>query len=268
MKKILFILIFYSTNILACLDKSLISDTPTIFLLAMGANTGELTKANFDAKLFADAIQKRFNIDTDKFCVIEDVGKWQFKQSLKRLQKLVQAQDKVFIYFSGHGTTKTDNNKDEIDCSDDEAFVTNSNILLTDDDFVNLVNAINTDDIITFIDSCFASGMLRGEEKCQQGVKSKFWLNSKNTEDKLPNKHCPTSKLISKSKRLKGKVYAATKENQSAWEYPQGSIFTSIFVENMRIDKNASLDEIFDKTAQQVREKTENTTCKQEPQKW
>lgn len=268
MKKFLFILIFYSTNTLACLDKPLLSDTPTTFLLATGANTGELTKANSDAQAFAYAIQNRFNIDTDNLCVIPDVGKLQFKQALTKLQELVKPQDKVFIYFSGHGTNKTDHDNDEIDCSDDEAFVTNSNILLTDDDFVSLVNAINTDDIITFIDSCFASGMLRGEENCS--AKSKFWLwpNLKNTEDKLPSKYCPTSKLISKSKLLKGTIYAATKENQLAWEYPQGSIFTSVFLENMRLDENASLDEIFDTTAKEVREKTKNTACKQEPQKW
>ncbi|MFK5970091.1 MAG: caspase family protein [Candidatus Marithrix sp.] len=157
----------------------------------MGANTGELTKANSDAQSFANAIQKRFNIDINKLCIIADVEKWQFKQALTRLEELVQPQDKVFIYFSGHSTTKSDYDNDEIDCYD-EAFVTNSNILLTDDDFVSLVNAINTDDIITFIDSCFASGMFRGEENCS--AKSKFWLwpNLKNTEDKLPSKHCPT----------------------------------------------------------------------------
>ncbi|MCK5877876.1 MAG: caspase family protein [Candidatus Marithrix sp.] len=262
MKYLLFTLIFFSANTIACWEKLFIPETPIIFLLAMGAETGELTKANSDAQSFANAVQKYFKINDDNVCVIPNVKKLGIKKALKTLQKLARSRDKVFIYFSGHGTTLPDYHKEEDDCLD-EAFITNSGTL-RDDKFVKLVNDIKTKNIVTFLDSCFASGMLRGEKECSTGAKSKFKLSFK--AKKLPNRTCPKSELTGKSKRLNGILYAATRNGQLAWEYPQGGIFTRVFIE--KLETHNTFDEAFIKTKQQVLKTTKATSCEQEPKKW
>jgi len=259
------ILIFQFSNTIASCWPTAPSATSAHFILAMGANTGVLQKANHDAQSFADAISEHFEINKRYVCVLKNVKRWQFKNALKRLQKLVRTQDKVFIYFSGHGTTMKDHDPDETDCLD-EAFVTYSEPFVRDDEFVAWVNALKTNHVITFIDSCFASGMLRGEKGCPKGAKSKFWpwSNPKDEEEKLPSRFCPPKKF----KTLKGTLYAAAKEHQLAWEYLQGSIFTNTFLRNLKLYPNTNLDKLFDITAKQVIEKTKDSACKQEPQRW
>ena len=203
-------LVFYSSSIASpqCWAHLKPSDTvPRYFILAMGANTGNLKMANSDAQAFAKAIRKRFNVPPSHVCVLTDVVFRDFMNALKQLQKFVQRQDKVFIYFSGHGTTrKEEDNYDEVDCLD-EVFVTYpSESRITDDKFVKWVNKINTSNIITFIDTCFASGMLRGGKGCPKKAKSKFWSKSK-VNDKIPSRSC---RLKNQLKHLKGVLYAAS----------------------------------------------------------
>ncbi len=262
-----FLLLFQSNNAMAasCWANLKSSSASRYFILAMGANTGKLKRANHDAQAFANAMQKRFKVPSSLMCVLKNIKFWDFKKALKRLQKRVKKKDKVLIYFSGHGKTLKDiKNKDEKDCLD-EAFVLYRSPALRDDDFVSLVNKIKTNKIITFIDSCFASGMLRGKKRCSKGIQIKFQLNPK-TVDTLPNRSCPGSRL---RKKLKGKLYAAAKENQLAWEYPKkGGIFTYTFLKHLKAAPSASLDNIFRRTAKQVARQTRGTCCQQQPQKW
>jgi len=239
------------------------------FILAMGANTGDLMMANHDAKSFAKAIQERFKVPDSHVCVLSNVSFWSLKKALKKLSKLVLEPDRVLIYYSGHGKTAKDRNRDEIDCLD-EGFVTyyrpgQNPQHLVDDDFVKLVNKIKTQHITTFIDTCFASGIQRGEKGCPNGTKSKF-LVPKGDDDTLESKNCRPPQLLNK---LKGTLYAASEESKNAWEYPgKGGIFTYIFVQTMKNNLNAELDKIFKLTAKKVKQQTKNTPCQQHPQKW
>lgn len=257
----------YSNNSIASppcwTDVKSSNTTPRYFILAMGANTGHLKKANDDAKAFAEAMLERFPLAIH--CVIPNVTFSDFKAALECLQQ-VRKQDKVFIYFSGHGTTQADEDQDETNCLD-EVFVTHPSHTpgVTDDKFVKWVNRINTDHIITVIDTCFASGMLRGEKGCPKQAKPKYWFNAKTSND-LPSRVCRLQKPL---KQLKGILYAASEEDKNAWEYPnKGGIFTSIFLENMKKYPDDNLDQIFDKTQKQVKNKTKNTACQQRPQRW
>jgi len=262
------LLISQSTHTLAsCWEKPLISKAPTAFILAMGANVGELKKANTDAQAFADAIQKRFNIPFPNKCVLKNVTRVDFKNALKRLQKLVRKPDQVFIYFSGHGTQVPDNDDDE-GCYD-EAFVIFSDIgskpfMIKDDFLVAQVNKIGSNRITTIIDTCFSGGMLRGSHNCLD-MKSKLWFADDDESDILPKKDCQSTDI----KRLKGTVYTASKEYQLAWEFDKGGVFTTFFIENMRKNPNAELNKIFDMTAKQVSRKTGQRDCEQlqEPQR-
>jgi len=271
------LLLFQSTPALAsCWKKpQLPQKTATTFILAMGANTGKLEKTNSDAQALANALQKRFNVPISNICVLKNVKRYEFNNALENLQKFVRKQDKVFIYFSGHGAQVKDNNNDEAiqvkkdndEICYDEALVIFPDIgkkpfFVTDDSFVEQINNINAN-MTTIIDSCFSGGMLRGTKNCLD-MKSKYWF----TDDKadiLPKKDCPSSDV----KKLKGTVYMASKEYQLAWEYPtKGGIFTTSLIENMQIYPQAELNEICDITAEQVSRKTRQRGCEQlqEPQ--
>ncbi|RKZ85940.1 MAG: hypothetical protein DRR16_10910 [Candidatus Parabeggiatoa sp. nov. 3] len=104
---LLFFVLFHSANAIAqpCWADLKASSAPRTFILAMGANTGHLKKANDDAQSFADAIQKRFQVPSSQKCVLTDITFSDFRWNLKKLLPLVRVQDTVFIYFSGHGTT-------------------------------------------------------------------------------------------------------------------------------------------------------------------
>jgi len=247
MKKYLLVLVFLSNNISAsplnCWKNHI--KTPTSFVLAMGANTKGLKMSNFDAQSFAKGIQKRFHIPSSNICVLKNVKRWEFEYVLQRLAKLVHQQDQVFIYFSGHGTKLVDHSGDERDCYD-EAFVTVNNSgkgieFLSDDAFVYLVNKIKTNKIITVIDTCFASGLLRGA--CQN-AKSKFWNSKpKYKTCRVRNQFQPT---------LNGILYSAAKEDQAAWELRDGGLFTSIFMKYMKKYPYFSLRNIYKLTKKEA----------------
>jgi hypothetical protein len=273
------LLAFYSVNAIAaeCWPE-LTGPNPKkeTFILAMGANTGKLKMANHDAQSFAEGIQARFRVPYSHVCVLTNVKFFSVRRALKKLLKWVREEDRVFIYYSGHGTTAKDRSGDETDCLD-EGFVTyyrpgEKPKHLVDDYFVKLVNKINTQHITTFIDTCFASGIQRGEKGCPNGTKSKF-LVPKWDDELLPSKNCPPSQLF---KELKGTLFAAAEERKNAWEYPdKGGIFTYTFLHIMKNHpKNANakqddiMDEIFKLTAERVKKETENTPCQQHPQRW
>lgn len=260
MKKslLVFVLIFLSNNVnasaLNCWKNH--TKTPTSFVLAMGANTKGLKMSNFDAISFAKGIQKRFRIPSSNICVVKNVKRWQFEYVLERLAKLVHSEDQVFIYFSGHGTKLVDHSGDEKDCYD-EAFVTVNYSgkgigYLSDDAFVYLVNKLKTKKILTVIDTCFASGLLRGS--CQN-TKSKFLKNTKQKHKKcrVRSKFQPT---------LKGVLYAAAKEDQAAWELRDGGLFTSTFLKYLKRYPYFSLKNIYKLTKKQITKIIYRYRCK------
>jgi hypothetical protein len=162
---------------------------PTYFILAMAANgnpdmakTDQLELANQDAENFARVLREHL-APAVVVCLLPNVRSAKFQSALKRLAELVRAEDKVFIYFSGHGMTEANDDckKDgdltyckETDCVD-EGLVTffqedGEVKRVRDKDFVELVNEIRTDRPITiFLDTCFAGGMVRGEKNADTG---------------------------------------------------------------------------------------------------
>jgi hypothetical protein len=265
---LLFLLLIYSPNTLAqsCWANFIPSNTSKTFILAMGANTGDLKKANDDAHSFAEAIQQRFQVPPSQTCVQANITFLDFRAHLKTLQKLVEKEDSLFIYFSGHGSTQADKNHDELDCQD-EVFVTyDSNFRMTDDKFVKWVNKIQAKQIITFIDACFASGMLRGEKASPKRAKSKWFWPFSQADEALPRRNCQRYRQLP---QLKGIFYAAAEEDKNAWEYPkEGGIFTYTFLEFMKKFPDADLDEIFFLTQEKIKKQTQNTACEQYPQRW
>ncbi len=239
---------------------------PAHFILAMGANTGKVKLAHKDARAFAKAMQKRFKVPASHICTLTSVTRWQMRDALEKLQKIVRKQDQVIIYFSGHGTFLPDNNADEPDCVD-EAFVTAYKKdpaveSVRDDQFVRLVNKIGTQKITTFVDTCFASGLRKGGKKSCPKVKNKFLVKGR-AGTALRGKNCSVKRRLA---QLKGVLFAASKEEQIAWEVKnKGGRFTYTFLNMMKKHPDASLKKIFKLTKKKISTATRGTICYQQP---
>ncbi|MCP4696363.1 MAG: caspase family protein [Gammaproteobacteria bacterium] len=254
---------------------------PASFILSMGANgTGRLKKANDDAENFAKEMASRLGIHPSGTCVLTDIHNGEFRKNLKRLKKLTKKNDSVFIYFSGHGTYLQEGkyHKDEPDCLD-EALVPHyekdvSTESIRDDSLVRWVNAlpVQENNVFVFLDTCFASSFRRGK-RCSR-VKEKFLKNGKMPfrSSAFRGKECPERKHLHE---LKGTLYAASREGQSAWEIEgKGGRFTYTFLDklkNYKKDKKldvSDLNPVFRQTVDEILRTTKNTSCFQEPQKW
>ncbi len=233
------------------------------FIFATGANTGELQMANQDAVQFNRAMQKRFNVPNNQVCLLKNVYRAEFERALKELKQWLKPDDRVIIFFSGHGSYVKDNNGDESDQLDDVLVTMDvKNIkkpkrkqVVTDDLLVQLVNAWPTKHVITFIDACYSGGMYMEPKETSNQMLAKFFarggLGTFPRPLLLGKK--PTSKKSGGFSTLNGVVFAAAKEDQKAWEYEKGGIFTTIFVKQLKRYPNASLKHLFYKTATQVR---------------
>lgn len=264
----IFISHFLSSQAVSCWNNlKYNSSTPAKFILAMGANTGDLKKTNHDAENFVNVIKQRFNVPDSNVCLIKNVKSWQFESALEKLATIVDANDQVFLYFSGHGTVFPDNADDELNCVDEALipfdFAGTRDQTISDDQFVHLINNINTSNIISVIDSCFSGGMFRGDKICQN-AKSKFWLMDYIKNWFLPNKTCQVKSF----KKIKGVLYAAAKESQTAWEISEGGLFTVRFLKNIQTYSNKTLDSIFKITADEIKLESDKCDIRQEPQRW
>ncbi len=269
---------------------------PTHFILATAANgnpdmakTDQLELANQDAENFVKVMREHL-APTVVICLLPNVSFDKFQSALKQLAKLVRAEDKVFIYFSGHGMTEANGDCEkggnpayckETDCVDEGlvTFFKDGEVKrIRDKDFVELVNGIKTDKPITlFLDTCFAGGMVRGEKNTDtwfQDAKPKNFVKDGDMAH-LPSRQCPLGRNFTQLE--KSILYAASQEGQLAWEYKgQGGIFTHFFLQKlvelktptMKSLDDQFLDEVFEATANEVSTLTsKNSNYHQTPQR-
>jgi hypothetical protein len=214
----------------------------TTFLLATGSNTHSLKYANQDAESFATAVSQQMNIPKEYQCLLKNVSKLEFKRALRKLEKLVTKEDRVIIYYSGHGAR----------FSDGEAFLTYDvkgypakeiplNLVLKDEYFRKLINRLKTDKILTVIDACHALGMYQNVEKCKQ-------RKSVNTMDGLSALIPPNNK----KHHVNGLFLAAATEQGIACESPDGGgVFTLKLLEVLK-EGEVDVGKIFTETKQRV----------------
>lgn len=251
----------------------------TTFILATGANTGKLKYANQDAEKFKQAMQKRFGVPPKQVCSLKNVYRNEFKQALINLKRWVKANDRVIIFFSGHGSYVRDDNGDEKDRVDD-VLVTlditnfkkpNRFQVVTDDLLVKLVNALPTRCILTFIDACYAGGMYMKPENDEASNQMREKFLAKGTLGTFPRplikRAPPNPKKVGRFSRIKGVVFAAAKEDQKAWEdgkKGRGGVFTSTFLE--QLNSGGTLKQVFKRTKKEVERKLKGNKKFQQPQ--
>jgi len=260
--------------------------TPAHFILSLGANTQDLVKANQDAREFAKILQQHLqqkfpaNQNIIYSCVLGNVTRQELDESLEKLQQLVKLSDEVYIYFSGHGTQRS-NEVTETDCLDEMLvpFYKNSaqdktpdSELMRDDEFAEEINEIANkvqNKITTILDTCFSSGMLRAPG-CN--LKAKMIPKQGDEEPVLPAKICAVNRQL---QRLKGTLYTASREDQMAFETSSGGLLTQTLLKYWQLDLSQSLDKVFVKAAKElankelaVKELAGNFSCQQHPEKW
>ena len=265
MIKYLLIILLMTNAQASCFNVKIKTNKARTFLLAMSANTGELSQTDQDLEKFSRAIQTYFQIPQQTICKQKNVYKAQMIRQLKKLQRLVRPQDRVIIYFSGHGSHVLDDNGDEKDGLDEvlipydvHGFFTDKTPslkdVIRDDHFIRLVNKIKSNHIISIIDACYAGGVYLNQ---QQGIlkqaHNKFWVKGIfGTSLSQRNRKTRTKR------HLKGRLFSATSESGKAWELPQkGGLFTHILVQNLYKTPKANLSSIFKRTAIAVKRYTQ-----------
>ena len=237
------------------------------FILAAGANTGELLMTNQDAQQFTKAMQNRYHVPNEQICLLNNVYRAEWEAALMGLRRWLKPNDRVIMFFSGHGSyVKDDQNGDETTDGLDEVLVTldikdlvmpRRREVVTDDRLTQLVNALPTQHIITFIDACYSSGMYMGINSTREKFFAKGELGS------FPR---PLVKVTVQATggltHLNGVVFAAAAEYQPAWEDRAGGIFTTSFLQELSRHPSANLRQIFEYTAAQMR----HSTRSKEPQ--
>ncbi len=253
----------------------------TVFMLAMGANTGNLTKTSSDLENFSQTMQQHFRMPDSQVCELPNVFKTELEDALQSLNEHLAADDLVILYFSGHGTFIKDNDGDEKDGWDEILVTFDSHCKtpvkdedgLRDDYFVKLVNELRSDRVLTVMDSCFASGMFLGPSRSNAllaNAQSKFlqigWWGTEEPRIEADERILIKNE-VGNLDALKGLLLAAADEKQTALEIPEkGGLFTFIFVEQFR--QYADFKKAFVQTTQAVQKMTRKSQSPQAIGRW
>ena len=254
----------------------------TVFMLAAGADTVDLTETSTDINNFSQTVQQHFKIPNTQICKLTNAFKAELENALHSLKQHLINNDLVIIYFSGHGSHVADDNGDERD-GWDEALVTydiegktnpKATDVLRDDHFTMLVNALPTDKVLTVMDTCFSSGMYLKKSSSNSllaKARSKFLVKGEiGTQAPRLQTNSAIKNENGNFDPLKGLLLAAAAENEKALEIPnQGGLFTLRFVQQLK--KLGDIKPAFEQAAQQVKEETQSGKFKQTPQdigKW
>lgn len=246
---------------------------PRIFLFAAAANVGELTETFEDVERFQQAIQRRYTIPESQQCLLENVRRQEFEEALQKLATQVRSDDRVIIYFSGHGSNINDNDNDEGDGCDElfitydveEAIKNGKNLTLNldkdtlkDDRFHELLEALPTNHVLTVVDACFSGGMQLSNENALPQAQPKLLRD-------LGLGRCQP-KNTTVTRKYKGVFLAAAQEDEFAWSFPtrffrtpKGGVFTFHLAEQLQKTPKAKFSDIFARAAKQVQESTKNS---------
>ncbi|MCP4696994.1 MAG: caspase family protein [Gammaproteobacteria bacterium] len=240
-----------------------------VFLLAAGSNTGQLAKADEDAREFSRAMREHFAIPPERICLLENVYRQELENALEALKEVSISRDMAIIFYSGHGSHIADDDSDERDCWD-EALVTSdvklkkapdADDVFRDDVFVKLVNDLPAKRVLTVLDACFSGGMYMA------GIAADHPL--KNARNKLfvKNKRIGAASLCTnphagKAETLKGLLLSASSEGEPAWETDDGGVFTRALLKALAESSEGNLGEgewwnrVFAETVRHVRTKS------------
>lgn len=223
------------------------SNYDDVYVVAFGANVGELKKTNDDARLFTTMAASSFDIPKSNMRLYENAYRRDFEEGFEWLKNTVGPNDLVLFYYSGHGTKIRDDNGDEADGMDEalvpydienEANLNRPEKYIRDDELKNWLNGIQTGAVVSIFDACHSGGMHKGfAQGALLNARSKFFSKG-NVAGKLPQYKGMQSKgSLSRdivdamdglgNGKTKYAMMAASDEMEYALEVPnEGGIFT------------------------------------------
>lgn len=147
----------------------------SLYMISMASQTGKLKYCNDNARNMAKTFQTKMGLEPSntKILINEDADYQGFVSGIKWLASLTRPEDKVIIYYSGHGGSCRDRPpKDEEDGRDEflvlwpgqrEGMTLNEcfkkKICMVDDEINMLVKKIQARQKIFIVDSCHAGTM-------------------------------------------------------------------------------------------------------------
>lgn len=246
---------------LGCANHALAADKALI----IGVGKYNLPSANLkgidlDVKMAAD-MALYMGISPENIHVVMDEGATlaNVKDEMGWLAKDVGSKDRVFFYFSGHGTQVPDKNGDEADGLD-EAMVLHDidgksyNGLYIDDDFGGALKKIPSQNIVVMVDACHS------------GTGTKSWGSTGNSFNVTEGQMKFLNLFNVKPKKASTRDYgvseksagednylaiAAAQDNQQSIATNRGSLFTVAFrdaFDEERSKGNFSLQKVFKST--------------------
>lgn len=208
------------------------------------------------------AVQMAKRLGFEKIITLRDdkatIGN--IKQNLENIAQSIGENDKVLIYYSGHGSNIDDTSGDESDGKDETLYVYDGN--LVDDELNNYLNAIKSKEMVILMDSCHSGTATKSlpQNRYGQTVGYIKAFDVKNTNTRGMGRKNFVIETINTSK-TNYLAIAAAQDDQQALATKRGSYFTKALMEtleNYRTDEklNPTWQELFNDTKTKLKEIT------------
>lgn len=148
--------------------------------------------------------------------------------------------DRVFIYYSGHGSQLPDDNDDEKDGLDETLSPIDTTKeggnQITDDEFGAILAQMSDRELTVIIDSCHSGTISRGVAEDTAGTSSdqaRTFIPELSTRSAGPTKdqikaHRGEASFLQSSDKLR--IWSAASANQFSWDTLNGGVFTRNFI--------------------------------------
>ncbi|MEM8686216.1 MAG: caspase family protein [Pseudomonadota bacterium] len=191
---------------------------------------------------------------SDEIAVLKD-GQATRKNLLRTMEnwlvRSTKAGDKVFIYYSGHGSQLPDKNDDEKDGLDETLSpidtTKDGRNQITDDEFGAILAKMSNRDLTVIIDSCHSGTISRGavqesadtsEDQARTFIPDLSTRSGGPTPDQV-DAHRGEASFLKSADKLR--IWSAASANQFSWDTLDGGIFTRNFINGVSkklADKN------------------------------
>jgi tetratricopeptide (TPR) repeat protein len=215
-------------------------------------NIRDLNYADKDASSFYNSlIEKcRFKKEQIKILLNKDATYENIRKSISGwLFKNTQKNDKITIFFSGHGYRDIDNNDDEDDAFDEflipfDYQSSDISSAIRDDEFAYWINSLRTENILLVLDSCFSGGAAKAKGIINENISIKGDVKIDNF----------AKDIFGEVPRAGVSLLGASKAEQISFEEPKlkMGIFTYFLIDSMdkrsdmNLDNKISIKELFD----------------------
>ena len=221
-------------------------------------NIRDLNYADKDAYSFYNSLIKkcRFKKEQIKILQNENATYENIRRSISGwLFNNAQKNDKIIIFFSGHGYRDIDNNNDEDDGFDEflVPFDYQSDDIssaIRDDEFAYWINGLKTENILLVLDSCFSGGAAKAKGIINENINIKG-------EVKVDNF---ANDIFGEVPRVGVSLLGASKADQISFEESKlkMGIFTYFLIDSMdkksdmNLDNKITIKELFDNLKPEV----------------